>query len=312
MSLCCGWTAEFWSTEFWTIEFWTAEFWTTEFWTNEFWTAETTVVAMGDWSYLSSLLDKVQSHSTVVGKIWMSVLFLFRIFVLGAAADQVWGDEASAFTCDVHEPGCELACHDWRFPMSFVNFWVLQIVSVTSPTLVYLGYAVHVVHGEKKRTGAGLKSRYTDERGKVQIKGVLFCAYMAQLVSKILLEVGFSVGQFFVFGGFWLSWRFHCQTIPPCPEYSGALCFVSRPTEKTVFIVFMLAVSGVSVLLNMVEIVYLVHRQRRTSRKQQQVLHRPARAPEPDWGSNSPPYGGFEVLPVHREDAAGLDKEKKT
>uniref|UniRef100_A0A3P8SNK7 Connexin N-terminal domain-containing protein n=1 Tax=Amphiprion percula TaxID=161767 RepID=A0A3P8SNK7_AMPPE len=124
---------------------------------------------MGDWSYLSALLDKVQSHSTVVGKIWMSVLFLFRIFVLGAAADNVWGDEASEFSCDTQEPGCEHACYNWKFPISYVHYWVLQITFVATPTLVYLGHAVHVVHREKR-----LKmSRYTDDRGKVRIKGIL-------------------------------------------------------------------------------------------------------------------------------------------
>uniref|UniRef100_A0A3B5B0Z8 Connexin N-terminal domain-containing protein n=1 Tax=Stegastes partitus TaxID=144197 RepID=A0A3B5B0Z8_9TELE len=105
---------------------------------------------MGDWSYLSSLLDKVQSHSTVVGKIWMSVLFLFRIFVLGAAADKVWGDELSEFSCDSLEPGCEHACYNWKFPISYVHYWVLQITFVSTPTLVYLGHAMHVIHKEKR------------------------------------------------------------------------------------------------------------------------------------------------------------------
>lgn len=44
---------------------------------------------MGEWGFLSSLLDKVQSHSSVIGKVWLSVLFIFRIMVLGAGADKV-------------------------------------------------------------------------------------------------------------------------------------------------------------------------------------------------------------------------------
>lgn len=44
---------------------------------------------MGDWKFLSSLLDKVQSQSTVIGKVWLSVLFIFRIMVLGAGAEKV-------------------------------------------------------------------------------------------------------------------------------------------------------------------------------------------------------------------------------
>lgn len=45
---------------------------------------------MGEWGFLSSLLDKVQSHSSVIGKVWLSVLFIFRIMILGAGADKVF------------------------------------------------------------------------------------------------------------------------------------------------------------------------------------------------------------------------------
>ena len=47
--------------------------------------------SMGEWSFLASLLDKVQSHSTVIGKVWLTVLFIFRIMVLGAGAEKVNG-----------------------------------------------------------------------------------------------------------------------------------------------------------------------------------------------------------------------------
>uniref|UniRef100_A0A3Q3WBQ8 Uncharacterized protein n=1 Tax=Mola mola TaxID=94237 RepID=A0A3Q3WBQ8_MOLML len=226
---------------------------------------------MSDWSYLSSLLDKVQSHSTVVGKIWMSVLFLFRIFVLGAAADKVWGDELSEFYCDSMEPGCKHACYNWMFPISYIHYWVLQITFVSTPTLVYLGHAIHIIHKEKRMmeadTTKSLKPKYTDERGKLKIKGILFCTYLTQLVFKILLEVGFSVGQWYLFGTISVVSFFHCTISPPCARHSGAQCYVSRPTEKTVFIIFMLAVSGVSVILNIIEIVYLLCNRRRDGRK---------------------------------------------
>lgn len=39
---------------------------------------------------LGRLLDKVQSHSTVIGKIWLTVLFIFRIMVLRTSTDKVW------------------------------------------------------------------------------------------------------------------------------------------------------------------------------------------------------------------------------
>ncbi|XP_023152131.1 gap junction Cx32.2 protein-like isoform X1 [Amphiprion ocellaris] len=265
---------------------------------------------MGDWSYLSALLDKVQSHSTVVGKIWMSVLFLFRIFVLGAAADNVWGDEASEFSCDTQEPGCEHACYNWKFPISYVHYWVLQITFVATPTLVYLGHAVHVVHREKRMK----MSRYTDDRGKVRIKGILFCTYVTQLLFKILLEVGFSVGQFYIFGSVFMVSVFHCPLTPPCAHFSGAQCHVSRPTEKTIFIIFMLVVSGISVLLNIIEILYLLCNRRRSAQKKmfaQQHLLAPQQPPSnQSWTSS---YGGYQ--PARGEEhqhSESISKEKYT
>ncbi|XP_045917486.1 gap junction Cx32.2 protein-like [Micropterus dolomieu] len=277
---------------------------------------------MGDWSYLSSLLDKVQSHSTVVGKIWMSVLFLFRIFVLGAAADKVWGDEVSEFNCDSREPGCEHACYNWMFPMSYIHYWVLQIIFVSTPTLVYLGHAVHIIHKEKRMmeklrdstTETALKKpKYTDDRGKVKIKGVLFCTYITQLLFKIFLEVGFSVGQFYIFGPVFLDLYFHCTLSPPCARSSGALCYISRPTEKTIFIIFMLVVSGISVLLNIIEIIYLLCNKRRDSRKRllaQQHLLSPQPYPSNTaWVDTSSKYGGFPLLPRPAPGLTGVCNE---
>lgn len=277
---------------------------------------------MGDWSYLTLLLDKVQSHSTVVGKIWMSVLFLFRIFVLGAAADKVWGDEVSEFYCDTLEPGCEHACYNWMFPISYIHYWVLQITFVSTPTLVYLGHAVHIIHKEKRMMNSSdgaavMKPRYTDDRGKVKIKGILFCTYMTQLVFKILLEVGFSVGQFYIFGPIFMVPYFHCTMSPPCAHFSGAQCYISRPTEKTIFIIFMLVVSGVSVLLNILEIIYLLCNRRRDARKrllaQQHVRTSPPCPSNPAWTTMSSQYGGFPMSPLPAQsltDACAEDKSK--
>jgi len=54
---------------------------------------------MGEWDLLSRLLDKVQSHSTVIGKVWLTVLFIFRILVLSTATEKV--------CAYMHSPKCE-------------------------------------------------------------------------------------------------------------------------------------------------------------------------------------------------------------
>ncbi|KAA0708366.1 Gap junction [Triplophysa tibetana] len=221
---------------------------------------------MGEWDFLGRLLDKVQMHSTVFGKIWLTVLFVFRILVLCAGAERVWGDEQSDFTCNTLQPGCENVCYDKAFPISHIRFWVLQIISVSTPTLAYLGHVVHVIHAEKKvremmnneqlslipKKGYKLY-KYISGNGKVNIRGGLLISYILSLLCKIMLEVGFIFGQYYLYG-FTLQFQYVCNNLP-CPHKVD--CFLSRPTEKTIFIWFMLVVACLSLLLNVIEILYL-------------------------------------------------------
>lgn len=216
---------------------------------------------MGDWGFLSKLLDKVQSHSTNIGKVWLTVLLIFRIMVLGGV-DKVWGDEQSNMVCNVNTPGCKNVCYDKLFPMSHSRFWVLQIIFVSLPTLVYLGYVLHVIHREDKlrqkyaeKRGTKLP-KYTDDKGKLQYKGNLLCIYVSCLIMTIGFEAGFIVAQYYLYG-FVMEPRVMCYK-DPCPHYIE--CFISRPTEKTIFILFMLVVACVSLLLNIAEIFYLICR----------------------------------------------------
>ncbi|XP_029965927.1 gap junction Cx32.2 protein-like [Salarias fasciatus] len=223
---------------------------------------------MGEWGFLSSLLNKVQSHSTVVGKVWLSVLFIFRIMVLGAGAEKVWGDEQSKMICNTKQPGCKNVCYDHAFPISHIRFWVLQIIFVSTPTLIYLGHVIHVIHKENKlrefmQRNAGSPvtklPKYSDDKGKVQIKGNLLGNYMTSIVFRIALEIGFIVGQYYLYG-FVMVPMVVCSRAP-CPF--TVECYMSRPTEKTVFIIFMLVMSVISVVLNVAEIFYLVCCRRR-------------------------------------------------
>ncbi|XP_062384170.1 gap junction alpha-3 protein-like [Sardina pilchardus] len=241
---------------------------------------------MGDWSFLGRLLENAQEHSTVIGKVWLTVLFIFRILVLGAAAEEVWGDEQSDFTCNTQQPGCENVCYDEAFPISHIRFWVLQIIFVSTPTLIYLGHVLHIVRMEEKRKekeeemrkalrfqeekdlyrngaegggggggGGGKKEKppIRDEHGKIRIRGALLRTYIFNIIFKTLFEVGFILGQYFLYG-FQLRPLYKCARWP-CPN--SVDCFISRPTEKTIFIIFMLVVACVSLLLNLLEIYHL-------------------------------------------------------
>ncbi|XP_072300264.1 gap junction alpha-3 protein [Eucyclogobius newberryi] len=235
---------------------------------------------MGDWSLLGRLLENAQEHSTVIGKVWLTVLFIFRILVLGAAAEDVWGDEQSDFTCNTQQPGCENVCYDQAFPISHLRFWVLQIVFVSTPTLIYLGHVLHLVRLEEKRPeqrqdlhqahrftveteglftdddDVGARNNIPpirDEHGKIRLRGALLRTYVFNIIFKTLFEVGFILGQYFLYG-FKLRPLYKCARWP-CPNTVD--CFISRPTEKTIFIIFMLVVACVSLLLNLLEIYHL-------------------------------------------------------
>ncbi|XP_036128773.1 gap junction alpha-8 protein [Molossus molossus] len=234
---------------------------------------------MGDWSFLGNILEEVNEHSTVIGRVWLTVLFIFRILILGTAAEFVWGDEQSDFVCNTQQPGCENVCYDEAFPISHIRLWVLQIIFVSTPSLVYVGHAVHHVRMEEKRkeqeaeelspqaVGEGgergplpadqssIKKSSSSGKGtkKFRLEGTLLRTYICHIIFKTLFEVGFVVGHYFLYG-FRIPPLYRCSRWP-CPNVVD--CFVSRPTEKTIFILFMLSVASVSLFLNMLEMSHL-------------------------------------------------------
>ncbi|XP_067097848.1 gap junction Cx32.2 protein-like [Osmerus mordax] len=188
------------------------------------------------------------------------VLFIFRIMVLGAGAEKVWGDEQSNMICNNKQ--LENVCCDHVFPISHIRFWVLQIILVSTPTLVYLGHVFHIIHKENKlreRLNASegdemVKApKYSDEKGHVKIKGNLLASYMTTIFFRIVLELAFIIGQYYLYG-FIMVPMIPCSRAP-CPF--TVECYMSRPTEKTIFIIFMLVVACVSLLMNVVEMFYV-------------------------------------------------------
>ncbi|XP_051635086.1 gap junction alpha-3 protein isoform X3 [Manacus candei] len=208
---------------------------------------------MGDWSFLGRLLENAQEHSTVIGK----------------------------------------------------------IIFVSTPTLIYLGHVLHIVRMEEKRKekeelkkkGSGKDGNYAvaaaasgsgggggnnnikdpiskrgkeklpirDERGRIRMGGALLRTYVFNIVFKTLFEVGFIVGQYFLYG-FELKPVYQCSR-SPCPHTVD--CFISRPTEKTIFIIFMLVVASVSLLLNMLEIYHLGWKKLKQGMTSQYILEMP-------------------------------------
>ncbi|KAM8975146.1 gap junction alpha-2 protein-like [Pelodytes ibericus] len=220
---------------------------------------------MAGWDLLKILLDEVQEHSTLVGKVWLTVLFIFRILILSLAGESVWGDELSDFICNTQQPGCSNVCYDKAFPISHVRYWVLQFLFVSTPTLIYLGHVIYLSRKEEKlkqkafkTMGSTVPKVKNDVKcevapKKVKIQGALMCTYAASVIFKSIFEMGFLVGQWYLYG-FVMPPVYVCER-NPCPKKVD--CFVSRPMEKTIFILFMLVVSVISLLLNLLELIHL-------------------------------------------------------
>ncbi len=264
-------------------------------------------MSRADWTFLEHLLEEGQEYSTAIGRVWLTVLFLFRMLVLGTAAESAWDDEQAIFVCNTRQPGCTAVCYDKAFPISHFRYFVLQVIFVSTPTIFYFGYVAIRAGKDRKdedkneaqEGGGGSKTQETvlekdnnnvtkdnvEEKEKQEhggkgrkadkapkLKGRLLCAYAFSILSKVLLEVGFIIGLWLLYGGFSILPKFECTGFP-CPHKVD--CFVSRPTEKTIFTFYTQVIAAVSLLLNLVELLHLLqlassHRLEKRYRTQRQ------------------------------------------
>ncbi|KAG5273580.1 hypothetical protein AALO_G00152930 [Alosa alosa] len=261
---------------------------------------------MGEWTILERLLEAaVQQHSTMIGRILLTVVVIFRILIVGIVGEKVYEDEQMMFICNTLQPGCNQACYDKAFPISHIRYWVFQIILVCTPSLCFITYSVHQAAKQRDRAYTHLHGPYIDHghapgRSKLQrINGILVHSgekddheegkdlpnaprgmggtgkggikvrrlegvsrfYVIQVVFRNVLEIGFLAGQYFLYG-FNVPAMFECDRYPCVKEVE---CYVSRPTEKTVFLVFMFAVSGICVVLNLAELNHLGWRKVKTA-----------------------------------------------
>ncbi|CAO2579456.1 Gap junction delta-2 protein [Lemmus lemmus] len=167
------------------------------------------------------------------------------------------------FVCNTLQPGCNQACYDRAFPISHIRYWVFQIIMVCTPSLCFITYSVHQSAKQRERRYSTVflaldrdpaESRLrTAARSKLRRQEGISRFYIIQVVFRNALEIGFLVGQYFLYG-FSVPGLYECNRYPCIKEVE---CYVSRPTEKTVFLVFMFAVSGICVVLNLAELNHL-------------------------------------------------------
>ncbi|XP_072321286.1 gap junction protein delta 6 [Eucyclogobius newberryi] len=275
---------------------------------------------MTEWTLLKRLLDAVHHHSTMIGRLWLTVMVIFRLLIVAVATEDVYTDEQEMFVCNTLQPGCSTVCYDTFAPISQPRFWVFHIISVSTPSLCFI---IYTWHNLSKQNGAQRQGQIQEEynrqagldlgkgggreaydrscdsdscsirshkhlghslanalegitiqqlqkldslhkaqaftvkttNNEVQAVsgGVLSKCYIFHVILRAILEVGFVVAQWKLFG-FNVPVHFLC-TSSPCSQPVD--CYVSRPTEKTVFLLFMFCVGIFCILLNILELNHL-------------------------------------------------------
>ncbi|XP_006009259.1 gap junction beta-7 protein [Latimeria chalumnae] len=203
------------------------------------------------WNFFLDVLSGVNKYSTGIGRIWLSVVFIFRLFIYVAAAEQVWKDEQADFECNIRQPGCENVCFDYFFPISQIRLWALQLILVSTPSLLVVLHVGYRKHREKRYN----KKLYEDTGS---MDGGLWCTYIISLIFKTGFEIGFLFTFFWLYGGLNVPRLVKCD-MRPCPNTVD--CYIARPTEKKIFLYFMTAASGLCIVLNVCEMSYLIIKQ---------------------------------------------------
>nr|XP_040052717.1 gap junction delta-2 protein-like [Gasterosteus aculeatus aculeatus] len=310
---------------------------------------------MTEWTLLKRLLDAVHQHSTMIGRLWLTVMVIFRLLIVAVATEDVYTDEQEMFVCNTLQPGCSTVCYDAFAPISQPRFWVFHIISVSTPSLCFIIYTWHnlskLPHNgtQRQRLGQGgiprpggpdvgqgsgreVYDRSCDSdscsirshkhlghsladvlegvtahnlrrgdhnkamslspaRGYAVLEatqeasgGVLSKCYIFHVCLRAVLEVSFVVAQWKLFG-FQVPVHFLCTSVP-CSQPVD--CYVSRPTEKTIFLLFMFCVGIFCILLNLLELNHLGWK------KIRQSVRLKERA---SWGGCPGMKGGYETFP---------------
>ncbi|NXU57603.1 CXB5 protein, partial [Turnix velox] len=208
-----------------------------------------------NWSVFEGLLSGVNKYSTAFGRIWLSLVFIFRLLVYLVAAEKVWSDDHKDFDCNTRQPGCTNVCFDHFFPVSHIRLWALQLIFVTCPSLLVI---MHVAYREAKeqkiRAAGGDRGRHVySHPGKK--RGGLWWTYLLSLIFKAGVDMVFLYIFYHLYRNYTLPRVVKCELFP-CPNVVD--CFIARPTEKTIFTLFMVATTCICIMLSLVETIYLV------------------------------------------------------
>ncbi|XP_060938977.1 gap junction protein beta 3 [Limanda limanda] len=248
-----------------------------------------------DWKNFQALLSGVNKYSTAFGRIWLSVVFVFRVMVYVVAAERVWGDEQKDFDCNTKQPGCSNTCYDHFFPISHIRLWALQLIFVTCPSFMVVMHVAYREDRDRKH-----QAKYHDNVKKYSNPGKkhggLWWTYLVSLVVKTAIEVAFLYILHWIYDSFYLPRLVKCE-VWPCPNQVD--CYIGHPTEKKVFTYFMVGASALCIVLNICEMVYLICKRIASCTKK--IKRRSRSIPVPHEDFNDDPFNNCSQ-PMSRAD----------
>ncbi|XP_075964239.1 gap junction protein beta 3 [Anarhichas minor] len=248
-----------------------------------------------DWKTFQALLSGVNKYSTAFGRIWLSVVFVFRVMVYVVAAERVWGDEQKDFDCNTKQPGCANVCYDYFFPISHIRLWALQLIFVTCPSFMVVMHVAYRDDRERKHTAKhGDTNKLYSNTGRKH--GGLWWTYLISLFVKTGIEVAFLYILHHIYDSFYLPRLVKCH-MAPCPNLVD--CYIGHPTEKKVFTYFMVGASGLCIVLNICEIVYLVSKRFVRMANKMGKRSRNTAVPQDDY--NKDPFSNSNVSLLKRD-----------
>uniref|UniRef100_A0A8C0HRP0 Gap junction protein n=1 Tax=Buteo japonicus TaxID=224669 RepID=A0A8C0HRP0_9AVES len=224
------------------------------------------------------------SFSSLLGKIWLMLIILLRMAVVVLAGYPLYQDEQERFVCNTLQPGCSNVCYDLFSPVSHFRFWLIQTVSILLP---YAAFSIYVLHK------VAILDCGADNLSVLNFSG----AYTVHLFFRTLLEAAFAAVQYFLFG-FFVPERFSCYH-SPCT--STVDCYISRPTEKSIMMIFIWGVSSLSFLLSVADLVCAL--QRMTARNQRNNSSPPQNQDCPVSNSSQTSDGSCSLLSEEEEEA---------
>ncbi|XP_051809145.1 gap junction delta-4 protein-like [Acanthochromis polyacanthus] len=233
------------------------------------------------------LFVTISQNVSFVGKIWWMLMLVFRLLVLLLAGFTLFSDEQERFICNTIQPGCSNVCFDIFAPVSVLRLWLLHLILLCLPHLIFATYIMHKVlsrpyfggfYCDRSRGGSPFTLDNSNSSRELSLHKASLerelaaprfcCAYLLVVILRILLEAVFGSGQFLLFG-LSIPKSFFCYEAP-CT--SGVECYISRRTEKTLMLNFMLGVAVLSILLSLVDLLSSVKAMVRWRKKKEMLM----------------------------------------